>query len=91
MNAPMPWDQPEYDDDPATEEGPQPCDLERGDEIAVVDCPECGRAMADDAEICPNCGCWVRSAEFRPARTIWAVAIALAALAGVVTWVLASR
>lgn len=36
-------------------EGPSPDDLERfGDEL--IDCPECGRAVYDQAELCPDCG-----------------------------------
>lgn len=79
----MAWDDDDIDE---TGEGPQPCDLEAGDDLPVVHCPECGHEMVDEAEVCPNCGCWVRSGEFRAPPSLWLVGLAVAAIAGIVAW-----
>lgn len=59
------------------------------DEDATAPCPRCGADIYDDAERCPRCGNYL-SAEDAPRRPrpLWVVVGALAALAGMLWWVL---
>lgn len=75
----MSWEDPDFEalNDP---DGPSEDDLARGARPIETACPECGRPMLDEAELCPHCGCWVRSGEFpeRSGRTgPWVVALLL--------------
>ena len=38
--------------------------------MALIKCPECGKAVSDKAEACPNCGYPVASSQ--PERIWWA-------------------
>lgn len=65
-------------------------DLDEGDdEDTTAPCPHCGADVYDDAERCPHCGVYL-SAEDTPRRPkpLWVVVGALAALVGMLWWVL---
>ena len=88
----MAWDEPEYFDVDSDPEGPTGDDLARGSEPAERVCPECGRLMLDEAEVCPHCGCWVRSGEFRGHSGGWGrVLVAVVLLVGVVVLIVVLR
>ncbi len=75
----------DHDDDP---DAPQPEDVERFSDVTQT-CPECGKDLFDDAEVCWNCGCAVSEARTRAARPpLWALIAGALALAGFV-WVMA--
>lgn len=85
-----PYDDDVYDDDELDAEGPQEADLTPDDaETDVVNCPNCGRAVAEFAERCPHCGDWIVAGGGVTRGKPWIVVAALAALAGFVVWVLA--
>jgi uncharacterized paraquat-inducible protein A len=65
----------EFDDD-LDPEGPDAADLERFSDPFLM-CPECGKAMYDQASVCPHCGALVES---RAKMPVWAVAAAIVVL-----------
>jgi hypothetical protein len=65
------------------EEGPSQADLERFDS-PLIDCPECGTTVYDEAPLCPSCGHVMGDPASEPASgRAWKVA-ATAALLGVI-------
>lgn len=82
------------DDDELTEdEEPQERDLEDpdGDETATLNCPSCGEEVYYEADRCPECGQWIipRVAEPAGLRRGWFIAAVIAAILGLLVWVLA--
>lgn len=76
----MQWRDPDIGEglDP---EGPSAEDLDRfGDEF--VTCPECGKQIYDQVEICPHCG--HAQTRAHPSFKIW---VALVAIVLIVVWV----
>jgi hypothetical protein len=77
----MSWDDDEDDD--FEREG------EASDDDPTMPCPRCGEAVYDDAERCPHCGQYLSAEDAPSARPpVWIVVGALAALAGMLWWVL---
>jgi hypothetical protein len=67
----MGWDDPDFGEG-LDDDGPSAEDLDRfGDEF--ISCPNCGRAIYDQAEVCPYCGQAVVDPAFRPA--LWVVLV----------------
>jgi uncharacterized protein (DUF983 family) len=78
-------DHVEFEDDP---DAPQAADIERLSEVTQK-CPECGKDLFDDAEVCWNCGCAVSEARSRMSRPPWWVMLAgVAALVGFLLYAL---
>ena len=83
---PMPWREDADDDEPefGEEESPD----EEGSDVTEP-CPECGRAVYDDAERCPHCGHYVTREEASgPGWPLWMKIAAGLALTGVALWIL---
>jgi predicted nucleic acid-binding Zn ribbon protein len=78
-------DHEDFEDDP---DAPQAADIERLSDV-IQKCPECGKDLYDDAEVCWNCGCVVSEARTRTARLPWwAVVAAIVALIGFLLYAL---
>jgi uncharacterized paraquat-inducible protein A len=71
------WD--ELDDE-------EPFDDDMGDETAeVVECPECGASVYEDAEQCPSCGQYiVHSTSVLTGRSFWTIALFLAGVVAMI-------
>ena len=73
----------DWDDDP---DAPLASDLAAGEEAVEEACPECGRALLEDAELCPGCGWW-RERRAAGAGHGWGWwLLAAVALGGVLAW-----
>jgi len=59
----------EYDEPDGLDEFDE--DDEQADESVVIDCPECGQAVYEDAEQCPGCGRWLTDADRHGGPTAW--------------------
>jgi DNA-directed RNA polymerase subunit RPC12/RpoP len=81
-----------YEDEPLEDpEGPQPCDLDRNediDEYDTVACPHCGHAISELAEQCPHCGDWIvqKVGAGSRRRLLW-IAIAILLVVLILLWV----
>jgi predicted nucleic acid-binding Zn ribbon protein len=69
--------QDERDDESAhfDPEGPDPSEMDEDDEAGTIDCPYCGKEIAEEAEWCPKCGKYL-SQDDAPANTPWWLLIA---------------
>ena len=82
----------EADDD--DREDPDPSDMddaESADEVDTVECPFCGKAVYEHAELCPHCHSYIsrEDATARPPRRGWVIwAGVIVCLAVVAWWVL---
>jgi len=47
------------------DEGPSHDDIRRLQRPRPGFCPDCGRAVAEDADICPGCGHWIAGSPLR--------------------------
>lgn len=47
------------------DEGPSHDDIRRLERPRPGFCPDCGRAVAEDADICPGCGHWIAGSPLR--------------------------
>lgn len=66
------------------DEGPSEDDMERFSDVTRT-CSECGAELYDQAQVCWQCGHALESPRQMP---VWAVVAAVAALVGLVVWVL---
>ena len=78
----------EDDDDSVDREDPDDSDVDEDDDPPVVSCPYCGKAVSEEAEMCPHCKSFI-SFEDAPRRVSgWWVAGVVVCLLIVLTWVL---
>ncbi len=73
-------------DDPQT---PELADVDE-DSVDTERCPGCGKAVYEEAEICPHCRNYIsREDSLPPRKPIWIIIVAVAALVAViVVWVI---
>ncbi len=58
---------------------------ETDDEPALVDCPECGGAIYEEAEQCPLCGAYViHRSSLWTGRSLWWIVLGLLGIAAVI-------
>src|SRR5688500_5455432 len=82
-------DEPDFvgeQDEVIDPEGPDPEETDDDDEPDIVACPNCNRAISEEAERCHHCGHYVVHEESlnRPGWTVFIVALLVLAMAGIV-------
>jgi len=53
---------------------PDPSDMDQDDDAEFAQtrpCPECGRAIYEDAEVCPHCGSYISPKETASRKPLW--------------------
>ena len=89
-NAPFDEEDEQDDDVLASRDDPDEADFDEGDDdcIETVPCPYCGRAVAEDAAICPHCRSFISFEDAAPRRPWWIWVGVILGLLGILWWVL---
>jgi hypothetical protein len=83
---PRPVDDDQLDDfDP---EGPDPSEMDREDEPAVVPCPCCGKMISEETEICHLCGSYLSKEEIQNRVPKWIWIGTILAMLGFCFWLI---
>ena len=83
----MGWREADEDDDDSDEldpEDPDDSDMDEHDEQELVPCPECGKAIGEDAARCHHCGSDVLRNAVASRTPTWVYVAAIVLLAAVV-------
>ena len=84
----------QYDEDDEAElderEEPDEADTDDRLEAELVPCPDCGKAVYEEAEVCPHCGSFISGETVTAKRPWWVVAAAIALLVAVLLGLLFS-